>query len=440
MSTNWQSRMNNVDDRVRPLGTSGRPGRKPSLPRMPGDATQQRLLEVARALDERAEDLASQVAKAISQEVGAYQDDLVPFDVLERSCAANMKPIVSAIAEPAGIALTAATELGVARARDGVPLASLMESYRVGVREVWAAAVEEASKLTPANGALVRELTAKILAAQDVLVNAMASAYRTERNRLQLRNQVEQSALIDSVLQARPFDDWSVWEAAELLCLPSDGPFVVIAAEVERHGSAALPGIESKLRCMDVFSAWRLLPDLEVGLVHVHDDGHLDGVLGLVSRMATARVGVSERFDDLRQAAFALRHARVTLRGNPDPGVNVTVFDGSILATAAVSTPELMVKLVAPVIECFDELTPSERDVLFDTFRIWRDNDGSLRSAGEILFCHPNTVRYRLHRIEQRTGRSLTRPRDVAELSLALEVHHRLMRHGDHRGRQDPGS
>jgi DNA-binding PucR family transcriptional regulator len=31
-------------------------------------------------------------------------------------------------------------------------------------------------------------------------------------------------------------------------------------------------------------------------------------------------------------------------------------------------------------------------------------------------------VRYRLRRIEQRTGRSLMRPRDVAELCLAFEV------------------
>jgi DNA-binding PucR family transcriptional regulator len=43
------------------------------------------------------------------------------------------------------------------------------------------------------------------------------------------------------------------------------------------------------------------------------------------------------------------------------------------------------------------------------------------------LFCHPNTVRYRLHRIVERTGRSLSRPRDLAELCLAFEVHRHLM-------------
>jgi DNA-binding PucR family transcriptional regulator len=62
-----------------------------------------------------------------------------------------------------------------------------------------------------------------------------------------------------------------------------------------------------------------------------------------------------------------------------------------------------------------------------ETFRAWRDHDGSIRTVGEMLFCHPNTVRYRMHRIEQRTGRSMTRPCDVAELCLAFEVHRRLM-------------
>jgi hypothetical protein len=36
-------------------------------------------------------------------------------------------------------------------------------------------------------------------------------------------------------------------------------------------------------------------------------------------------------------------------------------------------------------------------------------------------------VRQRLRRIEKHTGRSLARPRDVAELCIALEVHHTLI-------------
>lgn len=75
----------------------------------------------------------------------------------------------------------------------------------------------------------------------------------------------------------------------------------------------------------------------------------------------------------------------------------------------------------------FDDLSDEDRKVLFETFRVWQDNDASVNSAAEVLICQPNTVRHRLRRIEKRTGRSLSRPRDVAELRLAFEVQHLLM-------------
>jgi DNA-binding PucR family transcriptional regulator len=87
----------------------------------------------------------------------------------------------------------------------------------------------------------------------------------------------------------------------------------------------------------------------------------------------------------------------------------------------------MMIKTVGAVLDGFGDLPDEERAMLFDTFRVWQDNDSSISAAAERLFCHPNTVRHRLRRIEKHTGRSLSRPRDVAELCLAFEVHRRLM-------------
>jgi DNA-binding PucR family transcriptional regulator len=399
-----------------------------NLPRMHGDVAQQQVAEIAEALYERTDELSLALAHAITREVRLYHASApVPFEVVVHGCMTNIQAILKAIVADSEFDPTASAELGRERAHDGIPLASVMEAYRVGFRGMWDAAVKEVANHAHVNSEALRVLTAKIHAAQDVFTAAMATAYRDEHARRFMGDESERKLLIDSVLHGRLFEQWSVWEAADCLRLPAQGPYVVIAAEVRAVGAEALPGVESKLRGIDAFSAWRLLPDLHVGIVHVRTDKQLDSVLALVSRLATGRVGVSSQFDDLRETAQALRYARVTLRGRPDPGPCVTQFDGSILATAALSAPEVMVKLVTPTIECFAELSHNERDILFDTFRVWLNNDGSLRTAGELLFCHPNTVRYRLHRIEQRTGRSLTRPRDVAELSLAFEVHRRLM-------------
>jgi DNA-binding PucR family transcriptional regulator len=166
---------------------------------------------------------------------------------------------------------------------------------------------------------------------------------------------------------------------------------------------------------------------LQIGIVHVKSDQHLDKILALLSRSTTDRVGVSASFHDLRGTPQALHVAKIALRGRAHNASRVAVFDGSILATAAVSAPDVMVKSVATVLDGFGDLGEEERELLFETFRAWQDSDASVRGTAEKLICHPNTVRYRLRRIEQRTGRSLSRPRDIAELCLAFEVQRRLM-------------
>ena len=139
------------------------------------------------------------------------------------------------------------------------------------------------------------------------------------------------------------------------------GPFVVIAAQAPAVGDEPLPEIESKLRSLDIFSAWRLLPDVQVGIVHVNSDQKLGVIVALMSRTTTARVGVSGAFRDLRDTPQALHVARMMLRGPTDSASSVAVFDGSIVATAAVSAPEVMVKTVGAALDYFDDLSDEEQ-------------------------------------------------------------------------------
>jgi sugar diacid utilization regulator len=261
----------------------------------------------------------------------------------------------------------------------------------------------------------------------ELIATAVVAGYRDEQKRQLLAEGPQRSSLVDALLEGRAFDEWGLREVAGQLRLPINGPFVVIAAHVPSAGDEPLPGIESKLRSLDIFSAWRLLPDVQIGIVHVASDRKLDRVVALMSRMTTARVGVSGAFKDLRDTPRALHVARVMLRGSTDSTSSVAVFDGSILATAAVSAPEAMIKTAAAALDGFGDLPDADREMLFETFRVWQDTDASVNGAAEVLICHPNTVRHRLRRIEKHTGRSLSRPRDVAELCLAFEVHRRLM-------------
>jgi len=187
-------------------------------------------------------------------------------------------------------------------------------------------------------------------------------------------------------------------------------------------GKQALPGISAQLRAVDIFSAWRLLPDLQVGIAHVPSSSRRDSMLGLIERQAIKRVGVSPQFHELTNTAQALRYARVALNARSSKNGGVTVFDNSVLAVAAVSAPEVTKKVATVILGQFDDLPTEEKDVLFNTFRAWLATKGSVTDAAAQLYVHPNTVRHRLRRIEARTGRSLAVPVELAEMCLAFEV------------------
>jgi diguanylate cyclase with GGDEF domain len=181
----------------------------------------------------------------------------------------------------------------------------------------------------------------------------VVAGYRDEQKRQLLAEASQRSSLVDVLLEGRAFGEWNLRDLATKLRLPINGPFVVVAAQVSSSGGEPLPEIESKLRSLDIVSAWRLQPDLQVGIVHVACERKLGMVVALLSRMTTARVGVSASFDDLRDTPQALHVATVMLQGPTDSTSSIAVFDGSILATAAVSAPEAMIKTVGAYVERF---------------------------------------------------------------------------------------
>ncbi|WP_328624603.1 PucR family transcriptional regulator [Streptomyces sp. NBC_00353] len=131
---------------------------------------------------------------------------------------------------------------------------------------------------------------------------------------------------------------------------------------------------------------------------------------------------MSPSYDDLCRTGDALRFAKVAMRGGDADSGAVTVFDDSPVAVSAAGAPDVMARVATNVLGPIEALPVGDRELLLDTLEVWFGCGGSAEEAAKRLYVHPNTVRMRLRRIAERTGRSLADPRGITELSLALRA------------------
>jgi len=380
---------------------------------------------IADLLAERLDGLAPQVAEAIRRDVDFYRTSpVVPQERIAKTVRDNIDFIVAGMRSN-DFDTAMAAETGRTRADDGVPLVSVIHAYRIGFHMVWRRFRELAEQHPELSRDGLLRATELMWEAQDTYIVAMSTAHRERTTQQVLDDATEHAALTEHLLQGRLSTEQSLWEVAELLRLPAHGPYLAIAARTSAIGKQPLPGIENKLRGIDVYSAWRLLPDEQIGIVHVPSGDAQAAVIELLSRLSTTRVGVSAPFDELRDTAQSLRFARIAQAG---PGEGVTVFDDSVLGLAAAGSPEISAEVAGSVLGKMYRLPDDDREPLFTTFRAWVGHDGNIADAAQALFVHPNTVRHRLRRIEEMTGRSTSKPRELAELCLAFEVDSRFRR------------
>jgi DNA-binding PucR family transcriptional regulator len=162
-----------------------------------------------------------------------------------------------------------------------------------------------------------------------------------------------------------------------------------------------------------------LLPDQQLALIALPSAASEHTCLRILRR-SRARVGFSPCFDSLQNAPQALRFARLALSGLPGVGHGVARFDDDPLAMVVAAAPAEAAHLVEVILRPVLDLPAAERARLLQTLEQWFASGGSANTAAQSLFVHPNTVRYRLRRVEELTGRLLTDPRATADIGAAL--------------------
>jgi hypothetical protein len=251
------------------------------------------LMEIGSAVGWRLDEIAQQVASSVRANVEFYKDTrVVSADDLLSSSTENIRFLFDGLSAGAGFDTSPAETTGTNRAA-GVPIPVVMDAFRVASHHLWDAMIELAGADPAIGRAALLRATALLLQAQDVYTDAMTAAYRRQAMQQALEDETERSALTEALLQARITDDRSLWEVAQLLRIPQKGPYVVIAAQCPSVGKQALSGIHAMLRSIDIFSAWRLLPDFQVGIAHTPTETERAALKELLARIATTRIGIS---------------------------------------------------------------------------------------------------------------------------------------------------
>ncbi|MBC2905502.1 PucR family transcriptional regulator [Streptomyces cupreus] len=316
-------------------------------------------------------------------------------------------------------------QIGVHRAEQGVPLDALLHAFRLGGSLVWQRLVEETSRTAPEDVRLLVHVATDMWNFVDEHCTLVADAYREAERQLAWRreNRVRllAAALLDGTSRIADLP-----ETAEGLDLPEHGRYVVVAVAGGRTPGPS--GARAAAVPPSTRVHWHTGGEVDYGIVLVGDEdpeGDEDPLEGL-DLAPGAKAGVGSVVTGLAAVGDARRLADLALSICPQQGGTIRLTE-HLPEALVISCPELGATLADQVLGPLLRLEPADRDVLLDTLSAWLACDGSAQRAGERLYCHRNTVLNRLRRCEQLTGRSLARPLDVVEISLALTAR-RLLR------------
>ncbi|MEV6217178.1 helix-turn-helix domain-containing protein [Nocardia sp. NPDC051833] len=378
---------------------------------------------LAVGLLERIDVLADQLAVRIVDRIEVYRlEYIVDRRELKSSLIANMNQILGRLSGDREIELSAPRETGRARAEQDMPLPEVLRAYRLGFAFLWRRLLGAARSSGQRTVDALLDTATTIWEIADDVSLAVTEAYREAMSERMIAADRRRSGLLSAILDGPGSGSHSAWEVARLLDLPYDGTFLVLVAEAVDGNSAPLPHLEDRLRQLDVGSAWRSQPDHEIGVLSLGRRRDPAEVLAAVRKVAIGRIGVSPVFARLDGAPRALRLAHVALE-TLSPGT------ASICQLADEPNIDLLVRdrdttrrFVLRVLGGVLALPDYERTTLLATATAWIQARGSAAEAGRLLYCHENTVRGRIHRLEQHLGGTLDDPRNLGDLTTALQA------------------
>ncbi|MEA2448766.1 MAG: hypothetical protein QOG63_698 [Thermoleophilaceae bacterium] len=373
------------------------------------------LAEIVARVD--TDDVARRMAQGFADEIDAYRE--LPEPVIAEQIVAisrhNLDLFFRALVEGRQISdeeLRPFQESARRRAEEGLPLEDLLHAYRLGGRMGWEALIAAA---TPEEQSALLPSVARLMEYVDRVSDAVTDTYHDERRHLMSAEERQLHDLFEALLAGAALDA-ALRTAAEHAGLPLVDryrPFAIRLADGPAHVASQ---VAAALR-----QGGRLALTEGSGVVGIApasaDPPHVESA-ALVAIGEPARPG---------SLAGALDDVRLLLDVATRLGAGGVVAVRDYLPELLLArSPQLGTAVVRRALGPLEDYAERRSADLLETLEVFMRVGLDRRTAAEELHVHPNTLDYRLRRVEELTDLLLSRPGDLALIALALK--HRSLR------------
>jgi hypothetical protein len=366
------------------------------------------------------DELTEQTVERVTTTIPFYRDtDVISDDELRTFAKDNFKYIVGHDPERGKPVNSPPRAMGHAHARYGAPLADLLSAYKVGFALLWEVIIDELVVNGSLGPAEATDMASILFWRAAEFGQEIVEGHREATTELLMRQEHERSAMVEALVTGTLVETTVLWETASRLDIPHQGHFLVVVAAARALGGDPLPRVVPELRKEKAASVWRLSPHQAVGIISLPDPDPAPAIRRLEA-CSTGHVGVSPLFRELDAAPRAFYLAGIALQSTPYPHVRVRRFDETPVAVLVAAAPDAASAIMRNVLGRLLALPTRDQNTLLETFEMWLQCGGSATEAATRLYCHPNTVRLRLHKLTELTGRPIDNPAKVVELAAAL--------------------
>jgi sugar diacid utilization regulator len=323
------------------------------------------------------------------------------------------------------------------RAAAGVPEGDMLAVVRLFQRALWEAIVELAGGDEDGHTAALT-LARPLIGYIDVLSRVVTEAFNEAEQALSSRASVVRQSVIETLLAGAELAPGAQLNAARHAGLDVGSPVVVIVARPTGDGldEAALgvAAVALARAAGDALEPLSLVRGDEVIVIRVtqcEDAVSLGEALRaaverLDERRLSIAVGVSTVHADLVEVPAAYHEACLALQQLPSAG--------GVFALGELGAADYLIlrggddtawRLIPAAVRDFTGDDARQGGALSATVVAFVSSDMNVKLAAERLFVHPNTVHYRLSRIEERTGLSVRSLSDVLLLTIAIQLRRR---------------